>query len=275
MQDLKHRVIRALHSLSFIEDPTRAYRAVRLAERLGFKLSSDTEKLVRAALRHRAFDALSGHRLWDEFAALLRLPDPRRALERLDGLGLLEPVHPGLALTAGARDLLAASEEVLHWARIEEVRTDPPELFTLLCLLCGLEEAALPEVGRRLGFEGGRRALVDGHRQVARQLGAELFRADLPSQVYGVLRGAGLPFVLWTMIAGHDPVVRDKLKLYLTRLRGVRLRVRGRDLVARGAPPGPAVARALEKTLLAKMDGQILSREEELDFALRCLDLAR
>jgi tRNA nucleotidyltransferase (CCA-adding enzyme) len=77
------------------------------------------------------------------------------------------------------------------------------------------------------------------------------------------------------MIAGHDPVVRDKLKLYLTRLRGVRLRVRGRDLVARGAPPGPAVARALEKTLLAKMDGQILSREEELDFALRCLDLAR
>jgi tRNA nucleotidyltransferase (CCA-adding enzyme) len=275
MQDFKNRVIRALHSLSFIEDPTRAYRAVRLAERLGFKLSSDTEKLVRAALKHRAFDALSGHRLWEEFAALLRLPDPRRAIERLDALGLLEPVHPDLVLTAGARDLLSAAEEVLHWARIEAVRTEPHELFTLLCLLHGLEESALPEVGRRLGFEGGRRALVDGHRQVARQLAAELFRADLPSQVYGVLRGAGLPFVIWTMIASHDPVVRDKLKLYLTRLRGVRLRVRGRDLVARGAPPGPAVAGALEKTLLAAMDGQLQSRDEELEFALRCLGLPR
>jgi tRNA nucleotidyltransferase (CCA-adding enzyme) len=70
-------------------------------------------------------------------------------------------------------------------------------------------------------------------------------------------------------------VVRDKLKLYLTRLRGVRLLVRGRDLVARGAAPGPRLAGALEKTLLAKMDGQLQSREEELDFALRCLDLAR
>ena len=275
MQDIKNRCIRALHSLSFIEDPTRAYRAVRLAQRLGFKLSSDTEKLVRAALRHRAFDALSGHRLWDEFAALLRLPDAREALERLDGLGLLEPVHPGLTLTSGARDLLDAAEEVLHWARIEEVRVDPAELFTLLCLLHGLDEAALPDVGRRLAFDGARRALVDGHRQVARQLGAELFRVDLPSQVYAVLRGAGLPFAVWTMIACRDAVVRDKLKLYLTRLRGVRLQVRGRDLVLRGALPGPEVARALEKTLLAKMDGQLQSREEELDFALRCLDLAR
>jgi len=275
MQDVKNRVIRILHSLSFIEDPTRAYRAVRLAQRLAFKLSADTEKLVRTALRHRAFDALSGHRLWDEFAALLRLSDPREALERLDGLGLLEPIHPDLAFTAGARDLLGAAEEVLHWARIEEVRVERPEIFTLLCLLHGLEEASLPDVGRRLGFDGVRRALVDGHRQVARQLGAELFRVDLPSQVYGVLRGAGLPFAVWTMIACHDPVVRDKLKLYLTRLRGVRLRVRGRDLVARGAPPGPGVAKALEKTLLAAMDGQLQSREEELDFALRCLNLAR
>jgi len=116
---------------------------------------------------------------------------------------------------------------------------------------------------------------VDGHRQVARQLGTELFRADLPSQVFGVLRGAGLPFVVWTMIATRDPVVREKLKLYLTRLRTVRLKVRGRDLVSRGAPPGPGVSLALEKTLLAKMDGQLHSREEELDFALRFLDLAR
>jgi tRNA nucleotidyltransferase (CCA-adding enzyme) len=275
MQDVKNRVIRVLHSLSFIEDPTRAYRAVRLSQRLGFKLSSDSEKLLRAALRHRAFDALSGHRLWDEFAALLRLPDPRGALERLDELGLLEPVHPDLAYTAGARDLLAAAEEVLHWARIEEVRVEGPEHFTLLCLLHGLDETVLPDVGRRLGFDGARRALVDGHRQVARQLAAELFRVELPSQIHGVLRGAGLPFVVWTMISCHDPIVRDRLKLYLTRLRGVRLQVRGRDLVARGAAPGPGVAGALEKTLLAKMDGQLQSREEELDFALRCLDLAR
>jgi len=75
------------------------------------------------------------------------------------------------------------------------------------------------------------------------------------------------------MAAFNDPVQREKIKLFVTTLRHTTLLIRGRDLMAKGAPAGPELKEALEKTLLAKMDGVIASREEELAFALRPFNL--
>lgn len=273
LQDLKQRTIRVLHSLSFIEDPTRAFRAVRLCERLNFKLSSDTEKLLRVALKNRVFDHLSGFRLWEELALLLDLPDAYRAMERLEGLGLLSALHPRLALSAETQALFLSAQEVLHWAHIEGIGPEHPAVFAMLSLLRHLDDGELPAVASRFAFDGGRRALVEDHRRVARDLNIHLYRAELPSQIYVTLRGLDLPFILWGMAAGTDAVQRDKIKLYLTKLRRMGLVVKGRDLLAKGAPAGPRLKEALEKTLLAKMDGYVETREEEMAFALRSFDL--
>ena len=273
LQDLKGRTIRVLHSLSFIEDPTRAFRAVRLCERLNFRLSSDTEKLIRVALKNKVFDHLSGFRLWEEVELLLKLPDAYRALERLEALGLLSALHPRLSLSAETRALYLSAQEVLHWAHIEGAVPDHPAVFGLLSLLGPLDDGELAAVAARFAFEGERRALVEGHRRVARDLNIGLYRAELPSQLFTALRLAGLPFILWTMAAFNDPVQREKIKLFVTTLRHTTLLIRGRDLMAKGAPAGPELKEALEKTLLAKMDGVIASREEELAFALRPFNL--
>ena len=82
--DLKEKTLRALHSLSFIDDPTRVLRAVRLELRLGFHISSETLRLVEVALDEGIFDLLSGSRLRDELVMLL--DDPALALRGIERL---------------------------------------------------------------------------------------------------------------------------------------------------------------------------------------------
>ncbi len=48
--DLQRRTVRVLHEHSFIEDPTRIFRAVRFAVRLGFTLETETERWIRTAV---------------------------------------------------------------------------------------------------------------------------------------------------------------------------------------------------------------------------------
>ena len=44
-RDIKEKTIRVLHNLSFVEDPTRVFRAIRFEQRFGFSFAVDTALL--------------------------------------------------------------------------------------------------------------------------------------------------------------------------------------------------------------------------------------
>ncbi len=50
LRDIKEKKIRVLHTLSFIEDPTRMFRAIRFASKLGFEIGKQTDKLIKVAI---------------------------------------------------------------------------------------------------------------------------------------------------------------------------------------------------------------------------------
>ena len=111
-----------LHSLSFIDDPTRVLRAVRLELRLGFHISPETLRLVEVALAEGIFDHLSGSRLREELEMLL--DDPAlalRGLDRLAELGVLRVLHPGLELGADVRERLRAARAAFDWYQLEGI----------------------------------------------------------------------------------------------------------------------------------------------------------
>ncbi len=71
---------------------------------------------------------------------------------------------------------------------------------------------------------------------------------------------------------GHDiEALREKLKHFLTALRTATLTIKGADLIERGAPRGPRLGEAMEQTLLARLDGRLATKEDELAFALDLL----
>ncbi|MGE5893908.1 MAG: CBS domain-containing protein, partial [bacterium] len=114
-RDIKERIIRVLHNLSFIEDPTRAFRAVRFSERFGFRISKHTVNLMRSALKLNLFDRLSGSRLYDELLLTFDETEPVKALKRLSTYALLEVIHPNLQFSEKIEESLSAVHEIFAW----------------------------------------------------------------------------------------------------------------------------------------------------------------
>jgi tRNA nucleotidyltransferase (CCA-adding enzyme) len=269
-KDLGEKTLRVLHSLSFLDDPTRAFRAVRFELRLGFRLAPETERLIRVAKAEGAFDRLSGSRLKEELGSLLgETGIALRGIERLEELGLLAVLHPRLALTGKVRARLGEARAALDWYRMEGLREPPVAawLLFLLALAEDLEEPDREALADRLQLAGEERRLATGF---PGRLGAArrvLRRGGLaPHEVEEALAPlAGEELLL--LLAQEEDAGRAWVRRDLTSLRALSLAIRGADLVAAGVPPGPRIGQALACTRRARLDGRI-APEGELDFAL-------
>lgn len=111
-RDIKEKKIKVLHNLSFVEDPTRAIRAIRFSEKLEFKISKHTENLIKLAVKMNIFEKLKGPRLYEEIILLLKETLPHQSIKRLADYGLLRVFHPSLDEKKLLSDLAKAYETV-------------------------------------------------------------------------------------------------------------------------------------------------------------------
>jgi len=280
--DLEEGTIRVLHSLSFLDDPTRAFRAVRLEQRLGFEISPETLHLIAVAREEGVFERLSGSRLRDELILLLDDPDVAlRGLDRLAELELLAVVDPALRL-AGAdggavRERLRAAVSAFHWFRLEGLDEPEPRLWRLLLVVLSepLGEAEVERLAVRLMLAGDdRRAIAGAAGRLAAARGVVRRRDARPHEVADALAeltGEDLLLLLGT----EEGRVRRRVRRDLTEHRAFRLAVRGSDLVAAGVPPGPALGEALRRTRAARLDGAISEADERGWAVARARELLR
>lgn len=279
-RDLENRLLRVLHSLSFIDDPTRVLRAVRFSLRLGFDVSPETLHLVEVALAEGVFDRLSGSRLREELVLLL--DDPAlavRGLDRLEGMDVLRVIHPCLRFDEPDRDRLRRVVAAWDWYTVEGVE-DPPAALWRLMLLALVQDGEADEEGRegptpehlqeiadRLMLSGDDRKLLVGSRARLKAARRRLARPDArPHEVSEALAPlAGEEILL--LVASRNEPVRAWARRDVTELRRLKLGVRGQDLVERGIPPGPWIGAALDAVRRARLDGEV-GADEELETAL-------
>ena len=136
-KDLEDGVIRVLHSLSFVEDPTRILRAARFEQRFGFEIERRTEELIADALD--LLDRVSPERVRHELELILAEAEPERGLCRLQALGVLQKLHPALRCDAWFADK-AAELRIALTAVASPVTVSPPPMSIEL----GSAPAALP-----------------------------------------------------------------------------------------------------------------------------------
>ncbi|MEG3974588.1 CBS domain-containing protein, partial [Microcoleus sp. herbarium8] len=127
--DLKARQIRVLHANSFIEDPTRIYRAVRFAVRLGFAIEPQTEEYIRHATESGIYYRIQGEsgrtpaletRLKSELRYILQAPYWKLALQMLGDLQALRCIHPTLELDRQLWRRLRLLDRCLNGRKKEE-----------------------------------------------------------------------------------------------------------------------------------------------------------
>jgi tRNA nucleotidyltransferase (CCA-adding enzyme) len=283
LQDIRQGVIRVLHSLSFVEDPTRIVRGVRFEVELGFHLDEASERLIRNAVDLELPARLSGHRLFRELRYLLdsrplREPakaaagerSPAHGVARLQQLGMLGFIHAELAGDAGkvAVERVAQGEEVLDWYRLL-YREEVPAVWKVLTLL--LLWVLPPErLGRALGeFEVRAReadSLVRDRERAgafARAVRQDGLAADDDLALFDRLEGLSLEGLLACMAATGDQKVRAGISHYLQHLRGIRPALDGDQLRALGVPQGPAVGEWLAALTRARIRGEVRDAEDE------------
>jgi tRNA nucleotidyltransferase (CCA-adding enzyme) len=271
-RDLREGVIRIIHSLSFVEDPTRILRAARFAVRYRFTIARQSKHLIRNAVRLRLLDKLSGARILTELKRIFQEARPAAILKLLEGYGVPEAIHPRLKGGRAEQALLERVGEVLSWYRL----LHQPEAPTpwLLYLLAWVSECTLAEarsVGRRLGLPSGRltdlSTALTAYRTLRRQFAKD--RPLTPSLITHLLADAPLDAVLLLMARAPALRVERAVSEYLTRYASVRPLLTGKDLKALGIRPGPIYREIINSLRYARLDGKLTSREDEEQFVRR------
>jgi tRNA nucleotidyltransferase (CCA-adding enzyme) len=270
-RDIREKVIRVLHNLSFVEDPTRVFRALRFEQRLDFHIAKHTENLIKNAVKMNFLNRLGGKRLLTELVYILREKEPLLAIERMASLGLLQFIHPELKITTGTRNVLEETDKILSWFDLLFLERRYEKWAVYFLALCeSLTNGQFLETCNRLSvseqykeklFEmrkTGEGILDNMHRRTARHL------KILRSETYYWLKGLPVEILLYMMAKTGDEAVKKYISLYFTQLQNIHCLITGDDLKEMGLPPGPRYKEILDKVLKARLDGEVTTREEEM-----------
>lgn len=266
-RDLREKTIRILHNLSFIEDPTRAFRAIRFSERFSFKISKHTKNLIKTAVKINLFDKLSGSRLYDELNLLFLETEPLKAIAGLSELDLLKFIHPHLTLTNALEETFEAIQETFAWFELLFIEDEPSKshLF-LMALFEGLKTQESEKALQRLSVPTrARKEILVGIKQSKTTL-LKLKMSMKEKDIYYTLKPLSLLTILFAIAKAKDKEQKKAISLYLTTLRKIKASLTGKDLKAMGYNPGPLFNKILKAILEVRLEGKVKSREEEIRF---------
>jgi tRNA nucleotidyltransferase (CCA-adding enzyme) len=256
LADIERGLVRVLHSLSFVDDPTRLLRAVRYEQRYGFEIESRTRQLMDEA--RPMLEKLSAERVRHELDRMLDEPNWYEMITRLEELGLLKAIH--VSLTPPSPDFSPPTDERLASYPLPGM-LPPDRTLAWLLWLSPAEPATIKTLSRRLRFPAALTRLL---------LAASLLRADLqaladssPSGWVDRLEDVPEFAVLAVSLSAEGPS-KSALNDYLEKWRHVKPRTTGHDLKQRGLPPGPNYQNILRTLRNAWLDGEINSEKEEI-----------
>jgi len=271
-RDLNDKVVRVLHGLSFVEDPTRVFRAIRFETRFGFHLGKDTAALIDGAVNMNLFHRLSGHRLLEELKLLLGEREPKQAVKRLADFGLLRFIHPKLEWSNRLQALLGAIEQTVDWYCLLYLdRKLEVWLVYMMGLLDVLPERAVMDVLKRFPFSQSeatklKMSRVDCH-TVIRRLGKQ--PPLKPADTYRLLSGLPDETLLSMMAKSKGESVKRQVSAFLTTYQHVKPVITGVDLKELGLKPGPQFKKILDRLLDARLNGEVKTESEEQELAKR------
>jgi len=270
-KDIKERVIRILHNLSFVEDPTRIFRALRFEQRIGFQIAKHTQMLMENAVRMELFGRLSGRRLFRELVLCLSEDKPFAVIKRLGDYGLLKFFHSRLKVDRAMEGLFQRLEGVASWYSLLFTGEKYDRwLVAFLGLVDSLTEEEIRELSLRLSLSEKFRTTFIQRRRMSIQVVNRLSHISSigRSEIYFLLHSLPADFLLFAMGKTQSESVKRAISLYFTGLKSTRVSLSGKDLRRMGYIPGPIYAEILRALLQARLDGKLHSRREEIDYVL-------
>ncbi len=275
VKDVKEKVVRVLHNLSFVEDPTRVFRAIRFEQRFGLQIGKHTQNLMKNAMRVGFLERLSGGRVLSELILILREETPLPALKRMRDFHLFHFLHPKLKWDEKAEALFEQIHHVISWFDLLFLDEHYEHwLIYFYGLIDSIKEEEIGELCQRLAMNDKlKRRVIEGKLQ-ADQILLQIFswintdRRPKRSEIYESLDPLSTESKLFMMAKTTQVSTRRYISLYFTQLKDTKPLLRGTDLIQMGMKSGPTIKKALTGLLKARLDEQVITRQDEMEYIL-------
>ncbi|HVZ81738.1 MAG TPA: hypothetical protein VHE12_13200 [bacterium] len=266
LADLRKGRIRALHEKSFIDDPTRIFRAVRFEQRFQERIEPQTQKWLLASVKADHIQRVSGERLRNELRLIFQEAKPEKAVLRLEELGVLPHIHPSLGVTKTARKVLVRIPPSLAFFRRTGIRLEDEKMVWFQTLFTHPDEKGAAGIVKRLMLSRSEEKIVRQSARAFPVLLARLGRKEMSvSRLYKELCPLK-PEVQCFLLAASEGVLRRKLEHYFRKVQGSKPWVRGKDLQALGIPAGFRYSFILLEALNGQLDGKFKDRRQALEW---------
>ena len=290
LRDLRAGYIRVIHNRSFIDDPTRIFRAIRYERRYGFQIVEGDQKRIREAINQGVLDLISGQRIRNEIDRILLEEAASGMIRRMLEFDLFRTIHPDWELPRAFDPLWNAAHQAIDWTK-RYLPNDSIDVEAMLWMTLltdsspglspmpigksvpspehqakrynGLSSSeTIESVSNRLILENQLRTKLIAKERLENALNT-LSEDSKPSEVYKLFEPYPLEVLVFALMQPSQfRWCAAKIKSYLLDLRGVQPFINGNDLIQLGLRPNAEFAKLLWKTFAAQLDGQILTKQD-------------
>ncbi len=260
--DLLAGTLRVWHSRSFVDDPTRIFRAVKYMSRCSWKMAEDTQTALDAAVASGALHTVSGVRIGRELKLILREKAAASCLEELQRCGVLAALDLPIQDVSEMRERLRrAGEYAAAMGSIRLREAERAQLY-LNVLLSGCAEKTALQLLEKWSFSSPEKEAYRRSRQTA-ALGGMLTdgRLSLAERAYE-LRNKDLVCLAALACCRRDAQISEVMSAYLAKWHNMLPLADGRALKALGITPGPRYQQLLRKLWIAQAEGRIRTAAE-------------
>jgi tRNA nucleotidyltransferase (CCA-adding enzyme) len=267
--DIKERRIRILHNLSFVEDPTRIFRAIRFEQRTGFTIGKHTEKLLKNAVNMNLFNRFFGHRCFIELKLIFSEENPIPAIRRMAEFDLLKFILPGLKFDKRMEKNLIETQRAMAWYKL--LYLDEPIdqwLVYLFTILANSTYSDMKVFCMKFEFPERQKNELLKEKEAADKILDELSRNRRlkTAEIYWLLQERSHESLLYLIAMARKKTAKKAVSHFVTHLRHYKTHIQGVDLKKMGYKSGPIYKTILNHLLEAKLDGVVKTKADEKKF---------
>jgi tRNA nucleotidyltransferase (CCA-adding enzyme) len=268
--DLRTGVIKVMHNMSFVDDPTRILRAVRFEQRFGFKLEKHTMRLLLNGIKLNSLSTISTERIKAELKLGCLENHPENFFYRLDEFGILRNINQYLEFTTRMREQFQSVYNIRIWYEsiFSEKSIDRALIFFAI-LLAPLKQRTFLKVIDKYKLSA---KLKKFHVVDVEKITKDLLESNgAEYEVQVILKGFSDDILVYLLASIRIAECIEMIKLYMTEIRYVKPSLNGKDLINMGYEPGSELGKMLDRLLRLKLNNVLETLEEERNYALKHL----
>jgi tRNA nucleotidyltransferase (CCA-adding enzyme) len=272
-RDIKEKKLRILHTLSFIDDPTRMIRAIKFEKRFGFKIEPFTLKLLKFSLSSGYLGKVSGKRIFQELKSILNLKLPLNCIERLFELNIMQNIHSKFVYDEFIKSMLLNAYETINWYKLLfiEKKIDIWILyFSILTLRFNYNE--LSDIIHKFNISQKIAVKIEQIHLKYKVIYDKLKTIKKQSNIFFLLKPLHIETLLflvsyakyYEMDIGIE--IEKKISHFFIELNDIKPLITGKDLIDRGYAPGIRIKKIKDKMLKIQIDKNIDDRKKLLKY---------